>query len=376
MGIFGLTQLWHRVLGWTCGERSFLQEFRKSPNSTWIAKPTGTTNRQKLWNWLRTQKSNSRQTLVALNKDAQRWNWHSRKQRLLLSAAEVKHRAVEFFWSQNCGIVSSVVFALACRSCGRLWCWGTNSKGGRILARRTALCAASCCACFRAAKLLRLLVQEKNQQGQPLPFREPYIISRTGPSDHPSSKDPRVASLLQVTSVIHYLWGARSSTWGGQAETIWKNRVLLLLILPRSTGTLSRICNADWSVSGCMSWSPTTSHWRWALKTAALLVTSHGPAMLVLTKKLWRLDDSCSILQQYLARVPQNKGTKKEPVGTFHVVRLRRILLRLYLGLPLWAGILSVEETTGELSIYQTKNGVWPTHTTVIEFHGWHTTTM
>ena len=77
-------------------------------------------------------------------------------------------------------------------------------------------------------------------------------------------------------------------------------------------------------------------------------MTSHGPAMSVLTKY-------SRFLQQYLARVPQNKGTKKEPVGTFHVVRLRRILLRLYLGLPLGAGILSVEETTGELSIYQTK---------------------
>ena len=98
---------------------------------------------------------------MALNKDAQRWNWHSRKQRLWLSAAEVKHRAVEFFWSQNCGIVSSVLFALACRSCGRRFALRNQLKRWSNPGQKDCCCAllgrlrlfsgskTVCCACYR-----------------------------------------------------------------------------------------------------------------------------------------------------------------------------------------------------------------------------------
>jgi hypothetical protein len=57
-----------------------------------------------------------------------------------------------------------------------------------------------------------------------------------------------------------------------------------------------------------MSWSPTTSHWRWALKTAALLVTSHGPAMSVLTKnsEVWTIP--AAILHSSAPKQRHKKG--------------------------------------------------------------------
>ena len=70
-------------------------------------------------------------------------------------------------------------------------------------------------------------------------------------------------------------------------------------------------------------------------------------------------------LQQYCTRVPQNKGTKKEPVGAFHVVRLRRILLRLYLGLPLGAGRRAIDlpDKRGSLTDpYYCDRVSWMTH--------------
>lgn len=64
--------------------------------------------------------------------------------------------------------------------------------------------------------------QEKNQQGQPLPFREPYIISRTGHRGYPRIPSSPCESVFQrqVTSAIRCWWAGRSLTWGSVAWTL------------------------------------------------------------------------------------------------------------------------------------------------------------